>query len=252
MKHEKRIEDSELIEQLSKLSSLKAPESLKSRIRELDLPSFVYVPRVPLYNLRYGLGILLVILTTGSGAIVASEQSLPGSVLYPVKKAVEEVRLELTNDPALRAQLHVENADRRALELTETIHTESTQTLETVSADYTQEVHAAIEEIEKIENTKVTVAQNVTTHLETHTEVLQRVESNAPETAQAALQNAIEVSKTEKEKVSVIFLETPDPSPPPSPTPTPFTQNSPTPTPTADHILNIDINMGTSQVRVAL
>ncbi len=61
--------------------------------------------------------LLLLILAAGATAVVASADSLPGSPLYPVKIAAEEVRLTLTRDPEPRARLHMERAQRRNQEL---------------------------------------------------------------------------------------------------------------------------------------
>ncbi|MFQ5594998.1 MAG: DUF5667 domain-containing protein [Anaerolineae bacterium] len=61
--------------------------------------------------------LLVLFLAASTTAVVASANSLPGSPLYPVKIAAEEVRLTLTRAPEPRARLHMERAQRRNQEL---------------------------------------------------------------------------------------------------------------------------------------
>lgn len=60
---------------------------------------------------------LLLVLVVGSGTLYAAERSLPGDLLYPVKRATEELRLGITRDPAERAEVYLTLAERRADEL---------------------------------------------------------------------------------------------------------------------------------------
>ena len=53
----------------------------------------------------------------GGAAVTASASALPGEILYPVKRAVERIELVIHSDPASRAQLHIEFAQRRLAEL---------------------------------------------------------------------------------------------------------------------------------------
>ena len=60
--------------------------------------------------------ILLALLLIGGGTVHASADSLPGSPLYPVKRAVERTRLLLAPTLESRAQLHLAFADKRLAE----------------------------------------------------------------------------------------------------------------------------------------
>ncbi len=51
------------------------------------------------------------------GSLVAAADSLPNSVLYPLKLAVEEAQLAFRNDPADQASLHLAFAQERAQEM---------------------------------------------------------------------------------------------------------------------------------------
>ena len=63
---------------------------------------------------------VLVIVMSGWGITVASANSQPGDLLYPVKLATERVRFALTLQPEGRAELRLSFADRRLAELVET------------------------------------------------------------------------------------------------------------------------------------
>lgn len=52
--------------------------------------------------------VLLALVFIGSGAVIASAQSLPGDPLYPVKVTTDEVRLFLAPDPETRAEMQAQ------------------------------------------------------------------------------------------------------------------------------------------------
>lgn len=61
------------------------------------------------------LATLVLLIVVGGSAVVAAEGSLPGDVLYPLKRTVQEVRILLATDEAARAELAREvQAQRRA------------------------------------------------------------------------------------------------------------------------------------------
>jgi len=61
------------------------------------------------------LATLVLLVIVGGSAVVAAEGSLPGDVLYPLKRTVQEVRILLATDEATRGELEREvQAQRRA------------------------------------------------------------------------------------------------------------------------------------------
>ena len=60
---------------------------------------------------------LLVLLLAGGGTVAAAGNSMPDSLLYPVKLATEQVRLKLTPSNMGKAELYAELADRRVAEI---------------------------------------------------------------------------------------------------------------------------------------
>jgi uncharacterized protein DUF5667 len=69
--------------------------------------------------LRFSALLLAIVLAIGGGAVgvAAAQSSLPGSPLYSVKRAGEDVRLTLTTRPDQRAMLHMEFAQERLAEI---------------------------------------------------------------------------------------------------------------------------------------
>jgi hypothetical protein len=64
---------------------------------------------------------VVVLGATGGGAAYASQRSLPGDFLYPVKTGVERLQMAATSGAAAKADLHVTLADRRLGEAAELI-----------------------------------------------------------------------------------------------------------------------------------
>ena len=61
--------------------------------------------------------LVLVILLSGSGLIVASARTLPGDAIYPIKRVVESIQLGLTFDPATHDQIESQFQERRLEEV---------------------------------------------------------------------------------------------------------------------------------------
>ncbi len=60
---------------------------------------------------------VLVLLLAGGGTVAAAGNSMPDSLLYPVKLATEQVRLKLTPSDIGKAELHAKLADTRVAEI---------------------------------------------------------------------------------------------------------------------------------------
>jgi hypothetical protein len=66
--------------------------------------------------MRFVLALLIALLSLGGG-VAAAQSSLPGSSLYPLKRASESVRLRLASSPTQRAALHLDFAAARSAEM---------------------------------------------------------------------------------------------------------------------------------------
>ncbi len=61
--------------------------------------------------------VVMVVLLAGGGTVVAADSSMPGTPLYGVKLATENVRLTLSSSDVARAELYAALADRRIAEI---------------------------------------------------------------------------------------------------------------------------------------
>jgi hypothetical protein len=75
-------------------------------------PFFGWLPRW-----ATALTIVLIVLLAGGGTVVAASNSMPDSILYPVKLATEEVRLAFTPSQLGKARLCTDFADERVVEI---------------------------------------------------------------------------------------------------------------------------------------
>ena len=119
----------DLATKVEPLLRAKAPAAMRSRQqvalqdafdmqnrRAVGAAAFGSTPRFRRLALRFSSGLLALSLATGS-AVVASANSLPGEVLYPVKRAAESARLALTLNAPSRAALRVSLASERINEI---------------------------------------------------------------------------------------------------------------------------------------
>jgi hypothetical protein len=75
--------------------------------------SFSALPRFA----TVAVSIILALVIAGSGTVAAAGNSLPDSLLYPVKLATETVQLKLAGTPLEKAELYAKLADKRVTEL---------------------------------------------------------------------------------------------------------------------------------------
>ena len=72
----------------------------------------------PLIKVLVGVLLALVILVGSSASVYASQSSLPGDSLYPLKSISEEIRLSLIRSPEARLKITLDYTDRRVNEIT--------------------------------------------------------------------------------------------------------------------------------------
>lgn len=75
--------------------------------------------RIPIWYRRWTLAMTAILgfLLIGVGTVAASAYALPDEPLYPVKLAGEQVRLTLASSDMDKAKLHIQFAERRAMEI---------------------------------------------------------------------------------------------------------------------------------------
>ncbi len=86
--------------------------ALQEKVAPQRRPFFGWLPRW-----ATALAIVLIVLMAGGGTVAAASNSMPDSILYPVKLATENVQLALTTSELDRARLCANFADRRVAEI---------------------------------------------------------------------------------------------------------------------------------------
>jgi len=146
--------------------------------------------------------VLALVLAGGGGIVYASTDSLPGSPLYSVKRATEQVQLFLAPTGTKRAVLHTEFAQRR-LEEVQALAEIKGQVDEEALAAIAEETELALEEAEKAPaQDKPALLDKLVSLTERQQAVLERVWDKVPEAAQKGLNRALEVSQRGHERAS--------------------------------------------------
>lgn len=104
-------------ELIQKIQEVKASAALEKRIENsiFSLPSYRTGFNYPLIAFRVALAsiILFVVAGLGSGVVVAAQGSHPGSLLFPLKKAIVQTQITLTSDADKKAALQKEVEEDR-------------------------------------------------------------------------------------------------------------------------------------------
>jgi hypothetical protein len=185
--------------------------------------------------------VLALVLAGGGGIVYASTDSLPGSPLYGVKRATEQVQLFLAPAGTKQAELHISFAQRR-LEEVQAMTEMKGQVDEEALAAIAEETDLALEEAEKAPaQDKLALLDKLISLTERQQAVLKGVQTKAPEAAQKGLSRALEVSQRgherakealEKEKPGQDVKPTKAPAPTKTPKPTQAPKPTKTPKPT--------------------
>ncbi len=126
---------------------------------------------------------------TASGVALASQTSLPGEPLYPVKIAVEETRLLVTWDAAQRLRLRLEYAERRLEEVSRLAQRGHYEETAGVLSDYSVQLHLALQEAQRAARTQSLRAE-IEARLQTQSETLAALKSLLPPAQAQAVQQA--------------------------------------------------------------
>ncbi len=174
--------------------------------------------------------IILIFLLAGSGTVAAANGSMPDEALYPVKLATEQVWLALTPSTIGKAELNVNLADRRMVEIARMVNKNRTEHLERVTNRLNRHLvrMAALAEARTREE-KVALAparvpspsyeaggdnrvhvrngrlarfrRTVAWYAVRHPEALQAMLRTAPESAKPSLRRALAIAKARYQQV---------------------------------------------------
>ena len=139
--------------------------------------------------------ILLVVSALGTGTAYASQDSLPGDTLYPVKTGTEQVRRLLTTGDVSRVQLELTFAGVRLREI-EALANKAPDRLFVAINGYEKSTALAITTADQIRANarSASALERVALTISNHLSVLDRIEDGAPETAVAAIKQTKEIA----------------------------------------------------------
>ena len=144
---------------------------------------------------------IFVISAMGAGTIFASQDSLPGDMVYPVKIASEKVHLLSVRDSVDRVEIYLKWADNRIGEMKALNDKNNMEKIDIAIQGYNKDLDMAMENLE-IDEAAELVALATTRQLA----VLEEVFGKVPEQSQHAIKTAIEISKKGHE-AAILALE---------------------------------------------
>jgi hypothetical protein len=208
-------------------------------VARAHLAALLELPAIGGARPRHRVALVLVaaaitVLLLGGAAVTASASAGPGDLLYGVKRTVEKIELIVHRDPASRARLHLEFAQRRLTELSALLAQrrlgQSVDVGAAMSA-YRNEVAQAQQALaaDRSDPGYQALLASVDLELQRHLVVLAALRDNGqPGPASVAIQNAI--AGTNSARTNVSQSRSVQPVTKPKPTRTPSRRSQPTPT----------------------
>jgi hypothetical protein len=143
------------------------------------------------------IAMVLALSAIGGGTAYASQASLPGDTLYPVKLATEEFRMMLPGGDAAKTERALGFAERRVQEMLALAEGERSQHLDMAAAKYEDAIKNVIARLERVRD-RASNGANITAIVGNatarHLGVLDRVYDLVPDEAKAAVARAREAS----------------------------------------------------------
>ena len=176
------------------LSALAAKEEKRERRR---LPLWGWQRRWAV-----AIAVILVLFLAGGGTVVASSNSLPGDLLYPVKIATEEVQAFFTFGDEARANLHIKFAERRVKEI-ELLAERGRNIPESVLNRMHDQTAWAIWLVDRNESLREKLAVKLETLTDSQRVVLKGVIEGVPQKAELRVREALERSLERSERAYI-------------------------------------------------
>jgi hypothetical protein len=158
-----------------------------------------YVKRFSMSMAGVILAVVLTLSAVGAGTAYASQSSLPGDALYPVKLATEQAGMMLVRDDVARAERALNLADKRVREMVRLAEKERPQDMGLAVEKYGLALNMTLAEVERAsdrglatENITVLVAEATAKHLL----ILDEVWDMVPDQAKTTIAHAGNVSET--------------------------------------------------------
>jgi hypothetical protein len=170
-------------------------------------PSFLqYIPRV--VRITGGIvGSFLIVISMTVGTAVATLESVPGQTIYPLKKIVENVQLQLATTEEQKTNLQIRFANKRVDELETVLQKQkegkiSEEEAQKVVVDTVQDIQKTTEAVaeQNLTEPKVDVLNKIVTLSSKQTAVIQAAQLVSEGEVKIELDKALEVSLTTQEK----------------------------------------------------
>jgi hypothetical protein len=196
---------------LARAAELRARQDKVSPARRKAVPGLLASARRLVVAVAASLLLLVGVLSAGT--VSAASSSLPGSPLYPVKRATEALVSSLALTPQLQTRVHLAWADRRLREI-EAVTEQGGVADDSLLGDLEQETDRALAAAEQAGPPALAAAVASTDHQQT---VLQGLLERAPEPAQQGLQRAVQASAQKHADARSALERATHPGPPATP-----------------------------------
>ena len=139
---------------------------------------------------------MLIFIIAGTSTVYASQSSLPGDTLYPVKTGIENLQLAVTTSPAVKADLYLKFTQRRIDEVQQEVKLNRNVSAETL-AKIQQQFDDTLKELGNSNNTKAsnaTLSRLSVVTLNQQVE-LEQILAGAPRSSQPVIQQIIDQTR---------------------------------------------------------
>jgi len=147
------------------------------------------------------LSIFFILFGGASATAYASQSALPGDALYSLKTGLEETQVRLSRDAARQAELHLDFAERRLVEIASLISQRRFDDIHTATSEFEAHVQQAIQSLEIISVGDPARAKELTVQitatLSSYSQVLQGMLATVPDTVKPVVEKAILASRGE-------------------------------------------------------
>jgi len=172
---------------------------------------------------------VILLLTGGTAMAAASSEAMPDEPLYPIKLATEEMRVALAFSEESKAEVHIQLAETRSVEVEAMANEGKTEHAAITAARLAKQVELANAAIEKMEKAALATPTPTLTPEPEPAPTPEPEPVTTPEPEPAPTPEPEPVTTPEPEPAP-----TPEPEPTPTPEPTTTPKPEPTPTPTPE------------------
>jgi len=169
-----------------------------------------YIKRFSMSMAGVILAIVLAVFGLGAGTAYASQASLPGDTLYPIKLATEQAGMMLMGDDVARAERALSLANKRVREMEALAEKGRPQDLGLAAEKYGYALNMTLAEVEQAdgrglatENITALVAEATAKHLL----ILDEVWDTVPDQAKTAIAHARNMSETGREHALAVLAK---------------------------------------------